>query len=193
MGQNFIIKKSKLSLCLTKHLPWICIYRLIKHHAIKMYCVSGGIALRFLNLGSSGGEWSASRLGRFTPGGKNLPYQLDRRLGGPHIRSGSGDKEKKSQHCPLRKSNLGRPARILVSVLTELLKLSKILQKIRIGRTDLSTASFGGFSWNLVCMSYLWVHGYAPLGSIKAWDFPTNWMTINCSGSVLYNWSLLVN
>jgi hypothetical protein len=36
-----------------------------------------------------GGEWSASRPGRFTP-----RYPLDRRLGGPHNLSGRHGKEK---------------------------------------------------------------------------------------------------
>jgi hypothetical protein len=48
---NFSFKgKVKLSLCLTKH------------HAMKAYW-SGGIAPRILDLGISGGEWSASRPG----------------------------------------------------------------------------------------------------------------------------------
>jgi hypothetical protein len=39
-----------------------------------------------------GGEWSASRLGRFTPG-KSLRYQLDKRLGGPRNQSGRHGEE----------------------------------------------------------------------------------------------------
>jgi hypothetical protein len=42
-----------------------------------------------------GDEWSASRLGRFTPG-KSPWFPLDRRLGGPQIRSGRGCEEKDS-------------------------------------------------------------------------------------------------
>jgi hypothetical protein len=39
-----------------------------KHHAMKTYWGSGGIAPRILDLGTRyGGEWSASRTGRFTP------------------------------------------------------------------------------------------------------------------------------
>jgi hypothetical protein len=47
--------KVKLSLCLTKH------------HAMKTYRGSGGIAPYILDLVLDGGEWSASRPGRFTP------------------------------------------------------------------------------------------------------------------------------
>jgi len=54
-----------------------------------------------------------------TPG-KAPPNPLDRRLGGPQIRSGRGD-EKNS--CPCRESNPGRPARSLVNVVSELSRL----------------------------------------------------------------------
>jgi hypothetical protein len=47
-----------------------------------------------------GGEWSASRPGRFTPQGKITSYPLDRRVGGPQSRSGRGGKEKNFQHPP---------------------------------------------------------------------------------------------
>jgi hypothetical protein len=70
--------------------------RLTKHHAIKTYCGSGGITSRILNLGARGGEWSASRSGLFTLGGKNR-YPLDRRLDGTQNRSGRNDEKEKSQ------------------------------------------------------------------------------------------------
>jgi hypothetical protein len=47
-----------------------------------------------------GGEWSASRSGRFTPQGKGPWYPLDRRLGGSQSRSGHGGEEKNSQSLP---------------------------------------------------------------------------------------------
>jgi hypothetical protein len=47
-----------------------------------------------------GGEWSASRPGRFTLQGKSPWYPLDRRLGGPQSRSGGGGEEKNSQPPP---------------------------------------------------------------------------------------------
>jgi hypothetical protein len=50
-----------------------------------------------------GGEWSASRHGRFIPQGKSLWYPLNRRLGGSQSRSGRGGEEKNSQ--PRRESN----------------------------------------------------------------------------------------
>jgi len=40
-----------------------------------------------------GGEWSASRPGRFTPQGKNPWYPLDRMLGAPQSRSGHGGEQ----------------------------------------------------------------------------------------------------
>jgi hypothetical protein len=47
--------KVKLSLCLTKH------------HAMKTYWGSGGIAPRIIDLGTRWWWWSASHPGRFTP------------------------------------------------------------------------------------------------------------------------------
>jgi hypothetical protein len=78
----------KLSLCLTKH------------HAMKTYWGSGGIAPRSLDLGTRW-RWVIS----FTPQplypqGKSPWYPLDRRLGGPQSRSGQGGKEKNSQPPP---------------------------------------------------------------------------------------------
>jgi len=62
--------KVMLSLCLTKH------------HAMKM---QWGVEVQlhaFLSSAIDGGEWSASRPGRFTPR-KSPWYPLDRWLGGP--------------------------------------------------------------------------------------------------------------
>jgi hypothetical protein len=47
----------------------------------------------FLTSALAGGEWSASRTGRFTPGGKSPRYPLDR-LGGPQSRSARRGEEK---------------------------------------------------------------------------------------------------
>jgi hypothetical protein len=49
---------------------------------------SGGIAAL------DGNEWSASRPSRFTPGGESPQYPSDRRMGGPHNRSGHYREEK---------------------------------------------------------------------------------------------------
>jgi hypothetical protein len=43
----------------------------------------------FLTSVLAGGEWSASRPDRFTPGEKSPRYPLDKRLGGPQNRYGS--------------------------------------------------------------------------------------------------------
>jgi len=65
---------------------------LSKHQAMK---TRGGIG-RIINLGANGGEWSASRPGRFTPGNERK-YSLDRKVGGPQSRSGRGGDNKSSQ------------------------------------------------------------------------------------------------
>jgi hypothetical protein len=57
----------------------------------------GGVDVQvhvFLNSELVGGEWSASRPGRFTAGGKSPRYPLDRRLGGPQNQSGRRGEEK---------------------------------------------------------------------------------------------------
>jgi hypothetical protein len=87
--------KVKLSLCLTKH------------HAMKSYWGSGGIAPRILDLGT---RWR--RVVSFTPWplypqGNSHWDPLDRRLGGPQSRSGHGGEEKNSQ--PRRELNPRNP------------------------------------------------------------------------------------
>jgi hypothetical protein len=47
----------------------------------------------FLASALAGGEWSASRFGRFTPGERTPWYPLDRRLGGPQSWSGRRGEE----------------------------------------------------------------------------------------------------
>jgi hypothetical protein len=92
--------KVKLSLSLTKH------------HAMKTYWGSGGIAPFILDLGT---RWRS--VISFTPRplysqGKNPLYPLDRRLGGPQSRSGRGGEEKNSQPPPgIETWNPDRPAR----------------------------------------------------------------------------------
>jgi hypothetical protein len=94
-----LIYRDKLSLCLTKH------------HAMKTY---GGVEVRrhtFLPSPRDGGEWSPSRPGCFTP-----RHPSGKKLGDPQSRSGRNSDEKIS--CPCRKSNPGRPAHSLVSIMT---------------------------------------------------------------------------
>jgi hypothetical protein len=81
---------------------------LTKHHAMKMYRGSGGIAPRILDL-DTGWRWVVSFTPRpLYPQGKSLWYPSDRRLGGPQSRSGRGGEEKKSQPPP-RESNPRTP------------------------------------------------------------------------------------
>jgi hypothetical protein len=98
---------------------------------MKAYWESVCIAPRILNLGTRR-RWVVS----FTPQplylwSKTPPYPLDRRLGGggSQTRSVCDGKEGKSHQCPWQELNSGRPARSLVTVLTELprQKLSPVL------------------------------------------------------------------
>jgi hypothetical protein len=74
---------------------YLCFF-LTKHHAMKAYWGSRGIAPRFLISALDGGQWSASCHSRFTPQGKNPWYPLDTKVGGPQSRSGHGGEEKNS-------------------------------------------------------------------------------------------------
>jgi hypothetical protein len=86
----------KLSLCLTKH------------HAMKAYWGSEGIAPHtFFDLGTRW-RWIVSfTLRLLYPQGKRLWYPLDRRLGGPQSRSGRGGEEKVAS--PHLDSNFDHP------------------------------------------------------------------------------------
>jgi len=60
---------------------------------------NGGIAYAFLTSALGGGEWSASRAGRYIP--RESPwYPFNRRPGGTQSRSERGSKEKNSQPLP---------------------------------------------------------------------------------------------
>jgi hypothetical protein len=83
-----VSSKVKLSLCLTKH------------HTLKAYWGSGGIAPRILDLGTRW-RWVAS----FTPWplypqGKSPWYPLDRRLGGPQSHFGRGSSQENTRVYP---------------------------------------------------------------------------------------------
>jgi hypothetical protein len=81
----------------------------------------------FLTSVLGGGEWPASRPGRFICRGKISSKALERGLGGPQSRSGRGGEEKKLHHCPCLESNLGRSPRSLVSILTDVPTLLHII------------------------------------------------------------------
>jgi hypothetical protein len=61
-----------------------------------------------IDLGTRGGEWSASNPGCFTPQGKSSRYPLDGRLVGPQSLYGHCEEDKS---CLCRESNPGRQAR----------------------------------------------------------------------------------
>jgi hypothetical protein len=67
---------------------------------MKAYWGTGGIDPRILTPALDGGEWTASRPGRFTPRENSPWYPLDRRLGGTQSRSGRGGEENNSQPLP---------------------------------------------------------------------------------------------
>jgi hypothetical protein len=82
--------------------------RLIKCYAMKTNGRLEVRALPFLISALDGGEWSASHPGRFTSGGNQPRYPLDRRLGGPQSQSEHYGEEKNLP--PFREWNPGRPA-----------------------------------------------------------------------------------
>jgi hypothetical protein len=65
----------------------------------------------YLTLALAGGEWLASRPGRFIPGKRAPWYSLDTRLGRPQNRSGRRGEEKILDPTGTRTLNPGRPAR----------------------------------------------------------------------------------
>jgi hypothetical protein len=75
----------------------------------------------FLTSTLDGGEWSASRSGRFTPG-KRAPgtHWIGSRV---DFRAGLYSVAKRKIPTPCRESNSARPARSLVTMLTELSRL----------------------------------------------------------------------
>jgi hypothetical protein len=70
------------------------------------------------------GEWSVSCPGRFISG-ESTRYLLCGRVGEPQDRSGRGGEDKKFLPLSYRESNFGRPARSLVTILTELPQLQQ--------------------------------------------------------------------
>jgi hypothetical protein len=71
---------------------------------------NGNIAPRILDLGTLWWRWVVSFTPRpLNPQGKSPSYPLDRKLGGPHSRSGNGGEKKIPS--PYRDSNPEHPAR----------------------------------------------------------------------------------
>jgi hypothetical protein len=102
--------ETKLSLCLTKH------------HAMKTYWGSGSIASRIRD--QHGGEWSASRPGRFTA--RERAPGIPRIIGWVGLTADLDMVVKKNIPSPRRESNPKtpeRPARSLVAIPTELSRL----------------------------------------------------------------------
>jgi hypothetical protein len=74
----------------------------------------------FLTSALDGGEWSASRPGRCTPGKRAPRYPFDRKLGGPQNRAGRHGEEKSPTPTGTRTSTLRlfipQPVAILTAV-----------------------------------------------------------------------------
>jgi hypothetical protein len=86
---------------------------LTKHHAMKTYWESGGIAPRILDLELDVGEWSATRLGRFTPRERTPGTH---RIGGwVGPRAVPDSVVKRKIPSPLRESNPSTPTVQLVA------------------------------------------------------------------------------
>jgi hypothetical protein len=96
-SRHFLPLRSKYS---AQHSVLKLSLRLTKYHAKKTYWVSVYLHA-FLTLALGGGEWSASRPGRFTSG-ERAPDTHWRRLDGPQSLSGRSGEEKNSLHCSSR-------------------------------------------------------------------------------------------
>jgi hypothetical protein len=86
-----------------------------KYHAIK---TRGEMEVQlhlFLTSTLDGDEWSNSHPSHYIPGVRALCTHWIPQSGSEH-----GSEEQMSNNCPFRKSNPGRPARNLVTILTEL-------------------------------------------------------------------------
>jgi hypothetical protein len=86
---------------------------------MKTYWGSGGIAPRILTSEVDGGEWSASRPGRFTRGKRDPGTYWIGGWVGPRTSVDTAVAKRKVA-CLCRESNPGRSARGLITVLTEL-------------------------------------------------------------------------
>jgi hypothetical protein len=84
------------------------------YHDMKTYGGSGAVFTH-----SWPGHWMEVS-GQLHGRGKSPRYRLGRRLGESQSWCQRGGEEKKSLHCPYRESNSGRPARNVVTILTEL-------------------------------------------------------------------------
>jgi hypothetical protein len=90
----------------------------LTHHAMKVCWGSSGIAPHILTSAVDGGEWSASRPFRFTPGTHWIGGWV-----GPRSGLDAMMKRKKSHHCPCTELNPSYPARSLLPTLAELPQL----------------------------------------------------------------------
>jgi hypothetical protein len=96
---------------------------LIEEQHMKKYRTSGFIVPLILNLGNRW-RWIATfRTQLLYSRGYSPQYTLDRRVNLFLDRSGHGGEEIKSHHCTCQGFNPGRPARILITIITELPQL----------------------------------------------------------------------
>jgi hypothetical protein len=85
--------------------------------------------------------------GQLYPRGKNTRYPQDMRQAVPRAGLDAMAKRKKSHHCPCRELNAARPARSLVTILTELLRLRPGSRWEDNIRTDLGEIGWEVVNW----------------------------------------------
>jgi hypothetical protein len=103
--------------------------RLTKHHAMNTYWGSGDRLHAFLTSAVDGGEWSVSRFGRLAPE-KEHPVSIGYERGWAPEPAGMNGMARRKNHSPCQESNIGLPARSLVTILTELPQLPVIMRAI---------------------------------------------------------------
>jgi hypothetical protein len=137
---------------------------LTKHHAMKAYWESGGIAPRILDLGTRW-RWVVS----FTPPslhpqGNSPWYPLERRLSGPQSRSGRSD-EKNSQLLPgLEPPTIQPIAQLYTTELSRLLPRCRWEDNIRMDLREIGWKVWMGCIW-------LRVQGKVLVNMVRGRDF----------------------
>jgi hypothetical protein len=148
MGLLLVKARVQISLCLTKH------------HAMKTYWRSGGIA-QCINLGI---------IWRWVESFKPRPLYSRGKNHGTHWTGGWGGgpcagldimaKRRKSNYCPCRELNPGRPARRLVSILTQVSRLLLLFVLQRFAKS----------SWYYYCKGIMTNEGWFPPFSLRSYQ-----------------------
>jgi len=129
---------------------------------------SGGIAPCILNLGTRW-RWVVSSTPRLLyPRRKSLRFPLDRSLGGPQSQFGRGGE--KEIFRPSQESNPCRPAHSLVSVLSEISRLSYENKNKRLRRYKVvPVLQLSTTPWRCIVGVEVWLHTFFDLGTGWRW------------------------